>query len=129
MSLPIFVLCYFHNIFLCFFYSSIITINLLVLPAFMSTLHSVPVMAHGSGLTKAHISLAYQSSLFKILKQFYRALLILQHDLLCFLKLLSNFDSTMNILNTSIKNIHLPKTFFFPFSITASEKRWSRGNP
>lgn len=71
-------------------------------------------MAYGSGLTKAHTSLAYQCSLLEILKQFYKLLLILQHYLWCFLKLPSNFESAMNILNTSIKTYMFLKLFFFP---------------
>lgn len=77
-------------------------------------MHSIPVIAHGSSLTKAHISLAYQCSLFKILKQYYKFLLILQYYLLCFLKLPSDFGSTTNILNTSIKIHIFLKLCFFP---------------
>lgn len=81
-------------------------------------LHPIPVIAHGSSLTKAHISLAYQCSLFKILKQFNKFLLILQHYILCFLKLPSNIDSTVNKIYTSIKIYIFLKPLFLPFSIT-----------
>lgn len=79
--------------------------------------HSIPVIAHSSSLTQAHISLAYQCSLFKILKEFYKFLLILPHYLSGFHKLPPNFDSTTNKFYTSLKIYIFFKTLCSPFSI------------